>query len=173
MSDSFATPWTVARAFQMALAVKNTLAGNIRDVGLILGSGRSPGGGHGNPLQYLCLENRMDRGAWRALVHGVAESDKTEATSHGCMDCSLPGSSDHGVLQARILKRVAISLGKGSFQPRDQTYVSCIAGRFFPTEPPGKPSWVCVQMYKFCLNFLLDLLCSGLLLPFLFLPAIL
>ena len=80
MSDSFATPWTVARAFQMALAVKNTLAGNIRDVGLILGSGRSPGGGHGNPLQYLCLENRMDRGAWRATVHGVAEWDMTEAT---------------------------------------------------------------------------------------------
>ena len=104
---------------------------------------------------------------------GRKESDKTEATSHGCVDCSLPGSFDHGVLQARILKQVAISLGKGSFQPRDQTYVSCIAGRFFPTEPPGKPSWLCVQVYKFCLDFLLDLLCSGLLLPFLFLPAIL
>ena len=38
------------------------------------GSGRSPGGGHGNPLQYSCLENPMDRGAWRATVHGVAQS---------------------------------------------------------------------------------------------------
>ena len=41
-------------------------AGDIRDVGLIPGSGRSPGGGHGNPLQYSCLENPLDRGAWQA-----------------------------------------------------------------------------------------------------------
>ena len=45
-----------------------------REKGLIPGSGRSPGGGHGNPLQYSCLENPMDRGAWRATAHGVAES---------------------------------------------------------------------------------------------------
>ena len=47
---------------------------NAGDLGLIPGSGRSPGGGHGNPLQYSCLENPMDRGAWLATVHGVAES---------------------------------------------------------------------------------------------------
>ena len=46
-------------------------AGNIRDAGSILGLGRSPGGGHGNPLQYSHLENSMDRGAGRAAVHGV------------------------------------------------------------------------------------------------------
>ena len=44
------------------------------DLGLIPGSGRSPGGGHGNPLQYSCLENTMDRGAWQAIVHGIAKS---------------------------------------------------------------------------------------------------
>ena len=47
---------------------------NAGGLDLIPGSGRSPGGGHGNPLQYSCLENPMDRGAWRATVHGVAKS---------------------------------------------------------------------------------------------------
>ena len=55
-------------------------AGDIRDLGSIPGSGRSPGEGNGNPLQYSCLENPMDRGAWWATVHGVTESDMTEAT---------------------------------------------------------------------------------------------
>ena len=49
-------------------------ANNAADPGLILGSGRSPGEGNGDPLQYSCLENPMDRGAWRATVHGVAKS---------------------------------------------------------------------------------------------------
>ena len=48
--------------------------GDIRDTGLIPRLGRSPGGGHGNSLQYSCLENPMDRGAWRATDHGVAPS---------------------------------------------------------------------------------------------------
>ena len=49
-------------------------AGDKRGVGSIPGSGKSPGGGNSNPLQYSCLENPMDTGAWRATVHGVAES---------------------------------------------------------------------------------------------------
>ena len=49
-------------------------AGDLRDMGLIPGSGRSPGGGHGNPLQYSCLENPLDRGAWQAVVHRVAKN---------------------------------------------------------------------------------------------------
>ena len=64
-------------------AVKNSPAhtGDIRDLGSIPGSGRSPGGGNGSPLQYSCLENSMDRGAWWATVHRVKEeSDTTKAT---------------------------------------------------------------------------------------------
>ena len=49
-------------------------AGDARDVGSTPGSGRSPGVGNGNPLQYSCLENSMDRGAWQAAVHGVMKS---------------------------------------------------------------------------------------------------
>ena len=52
--------------------VKN-LPANAEEVGLSPGSGRSPGGGNGNPLQYSCLDNPMDRGAWQATVHGVTE----------------------------------------------------------------------------------------------------
>ena len=60
----------------MALGVKSlpTNAGYIRDVGSMPGLGRSSGGEHGNPLQYSCLENPMDRGAWRATAHRVTKS---------------------------------------------------------------------------------------------------
>ena len=60
----------------MPLVLKNppANAGDVRDVGLIPGSGRSPGGGHGKPLQDSCLRNPMDRGAWWATVHGVTQN---------------------------------------------------------------------------------------------------
>ena len=60
----------------MVLVVKNPTAhaGNIRDAHSVPGLGRSPGGGHGNPLHYSCLENPRDRGAWWATVHGVTKS---------------------------------------------------------------------------------------------------
>ena len=64
---------------QVALLVKNLLAnagdtGDLRDVGSIPGLGRSPGGGHSNPLQYSCLENPMDGGVWQATGHRVSKS---------------------------------------------------------------------------------------------------
>ena len=62
--------------------VKNTPAnaGDTGDVGTIPGSGRAPGVGNGNSLEYSCLENSREREAWQAAVHGIAESDKTDCT---------------------------------------------------------------------------------------------
>ena len=71
------------------------------------------------------LSNRVGtRGEW-------SESCSVVSTLCDPMDCSLPGSSVHGILQARILEWVAIPFSRGSSQPRDQTWVSYIAGRFF------------------------------------------
>ena len=63
-------------ASQAALVVKHLAdnAGDVRDVGSIPGSGRSPGEGHDDSLRYSCLENSMDRGAWQATAHGFAKS---------------------------------------------------------------------------------------------------
>ena len=71
-------------AFHMALVTKKppAIAGGIRDLGSIPGPGRSPGGVHGNPFWYSCLENLHGKGAWQAIVHSVAESDMTEVTEH-------------------------------------------------------------------------------------------
>ena len=68
----------------MVVVVKNppVNAGDIRDAGSVPGSGGSPGGGHGDPLQYSCLENPMDRGAWQATDHRAAESDTTRDLAH-------------------------------------------------------------------------------------------
>ena len=65
------------KGFLDGSVVKN-LPANAGDLGSITGSGRSPGGRNGNPLQNSCLENPMDRGAWWATVHGVTELDMTE-----------------------------------------------------------------------------------------------
>ena len=64
------------KASQVTLVGKNpsASAGDVRGTGLIPGSGRSPAGGHGNPLQYSCLENPMDRGAWGATVCSISKS---------------------------------------------------------------------------------------------------
>ena len=134
-------------------------AGTAKDAVSIPGLGRSKGGGNCNPLQYSCLENPMNSGAWQATVHQVAQNGRqlewlsthalhfTRTESNRSLavlvvvqscpavcdstDSSLPGSSVHGILQARILKWVATPLSKGSSRPKDQTWVSCVAGKFF------------------------------------------
>ena len=77
-------------------------AGDARDVGSTPGSGRSPGREHGNPLQYSCLENSMDRGAWWATVHGVTKSrtwlsDGACKYQYVCYSCRMNSASTRGV----------------------------------------------------------------------------
>ena len=134
------------------LVVKN-LPANAGGTNSIPGSGRSPGGGNDHPLQYSRLENSMDRGTWQATARGStksqdwaqhylfhlnstlycssAESEVAQLCPTLCdpMDCSLPRSYVHGILQARILEWVAISFSRGSPWPKDGTRVSCITGR--------------------------------------------
>ena len=76
MSLKNSIDYVFKRASQMALVVKNppANAGDTRDAGSIPGLGRSPVGGDGNPLQYSCLENPMNRRAWPVTVHRVAKS---------------------------------------------------------------------------------------------------
>ena len=90
-------------ASQVVLMVKNLPAdaGDTRDVGCIPGLGRSPGERKGDPLQYSCLENSLDRGAQQAIVHGVAES--------------WTQLSDFTSLQGRMLKWFAIPLSVGPY----------------------------------------------------------
>ena len=82
-SAHFTAAQPVHGASQGALVVKNlpANAGDVRDVVSISGLGRSPGEGNGNPLQYSCLENPMDRGACWVTVQGVTELDTTEVTN--------------------------------------------------------------------------------------------
>ena len=94
----YPSSWTTAS--QVAIVVKNlpANAGDIRNLGSTPGFGRSPGGWHCNPLPYFCLENPMDRGAWRARVHRVAKSPTwlkqlSKGKYYG-MYMSFPDSSD-------------------------------------------------------------------------------
>ena len=81
--STHSTAQLLNRTSQVALVVKSlpAKAGDFRDAGSTPGSGRSPGGGHATPLQSSCLEDLMDRGAWRVAVHRVTESDRTERLS--------------------------------------------------------------------------------------------
>ena len=137
---------------------------NAGDLGSIPGLGRSPGGRHGNPLQYSCLENPLDGGAWWATVHGVAKnrtrlSDFVSST-YFCVDTSeyvvlclvtqlclnfvTPWTVAHqaplsmGILQARILEWVAMPTSRGSSQPTVQTWSPTLQADSLPSLPPGR-----------------------------------
>ena len=89
----------------------------------------------------------ISQGAWKSMCVAYMKVSVTQSclTLWDPMDCSPLGSSVHGTLWARILEWVAIPLSRGSSQPRDTTWVSHIAGKNLPSEPPGKPyktSWL-------------------------------
>ena len=108
---------------------------------------------------YLCIYRHPSGEQWLlGLVHGPVVCVVTTG-SHTCVcvcmlkhvqlfcdpiDCSLPGSSVHGIFQATILEEVTISFSRGSSWPRDRTHVSCLAGRFFTTE-----SWEALGVFPF------------------------
>ena len=81
------------------------------------------------------------------------------------VDCGLSGSSVHGICQAEILEQVTISFSRPSSQPRDRTWVSCIAGKFFTTEPPGKTSFLVEHHYLGKLDLRLWNVCLTLKVP--------
>ena len=125
---------------------------NVGDLGLIPGYGRSPGGGHGNPLPYSCLENLHGQRSLEGYSPcGSKELYSTEwlnAAQYSMFHCmcsalshvwlfatpwtvALQAPLSMQILQARILEWVAISFSRGSSRPKNWTPVSCIAGRFF------------------------------------------
>ena len=122
-------------ASQMALVVKNlpTNSGDIRDEGSIPGLGRSPGEGNGNPLQYSCLENPMDRGTWRATVHRVSQS-QTRLKQLGMHTHTL-------IIIAPDKKSVA-------FQARMRS-LNCFKSQFCSKSSPkmSKVKWQLVEKY--------------------------
>ena len=93
--------------------------------------GNPPGEGIGNPLQYSCLKNPMDRESWQATVHGVTRVGHDLLTKPPPPPPPWTYDTVKTKLQARILEWVAFLFSRGSSQPRDQTQVFCIAGGFF------------------------------------------
>ena len=104
---------------------------NAEDLGSIPGLKRSPGGGYGNPLQYSCLENPMDRGGWQATVHGVTKSQRTEWVTH----VRAPGSMGSVVVARGLNCPVAWKLARPGIGPVSPA----LAGRFSTVDPQGSP----------------------------------
>ena len=115
----------------VAIAITPVVLNDLHITHTSFGSSQSIGDG---PHSLLCSSPLLYAGL--TCVCSVVQSCPTLCNP---MDCSLPGSSVHGISQARILEWIAISSSRGSSQPRDQTCTSTLAGRFFTTEPAGKP----------------------------------
>ena len=103
---------------EMALVVKNSPAnaGVVREEGSIPGSGRSPGGGNGHPLQDSSLENPMDRGAWQTTVHGVAKSwtQLKRLNMHACLSemVQIKFSGEHLTSKAHLKRKTTVCISQ-------------------------------------------------------------
>ena len=126
-----------------------TRVGDTRDLGLVPASGRPPGGGHGSPLQYSCLENPTDRGAWRATVHGVAKN-RTQVSkfSHSVVpDSATPWTSARQAPLSMRFCRQGYWSGLPFPSPWDppnpgiKPRSPALHADSFLTELPGKPSF--------------------------------
>ena len=118
--------WTMAvSGFPGGTSGKNppANAGDTGDVGSILGSGRSPGGGHGNPLHYSCLENPMDRGAWGFTAHGVTkfQTRLKRPSTHTCT---------HKKRNFPVLCRVTSG---GFYFLQEKLWIHCVSNQRTPT----------------------------------------
>ena len=147
----------MTKASQVTLVVKNSPAnaGDIRGTNLIPGSGRAPGGRHGNPLQYSCLENPMDRGAWRATVHGDTKSQtwlKQLSIQNGegngtplrysCLENPMDGgawwAAVHGIARSRTwLRDFTFTFHFNALEKEMATQSSVLAWRIPGTEEAG------------------------------------
>ena len=127
----------------MALVVENPPANStdIRDLGSILGLGRSPEGGHGNPFQYSCLEKPMDRAAWWPIVHGVLKcwTRLSKWTTKGLLGFPGGASGKELACQCRKHKRHGINpwIGKIPWMRAWQTTPVFLPGQFSWKEDPG------------------------------------
>ena len=123
----------------MAQTVKN-LPAKVGDTGSNPESGRSPGKGNGNPLQYSCLGNPMNRGAWWAMVHGVTESDTIEVPEHTHHLVSI--ISLHVSFSLRMFS-VASVMSDSATSWKQPTRLLC------PWDPPGKNTGVdCSSLFQ-------------------------
>ena len=135
-------PW----ASQVALVVKNppAKAGDIRDMSSISGSGRSPGEGHGNPLQCSCLKNPRDRGVWRASVHWVTKSwtQVKWLSRHTCTMCHIYYDLVI-VLTVLYIRYLTYIL----YQPRKESIISIISKTVTQRSNVNCPEvfWGCVN----------------------------
>ena len=104
VSTHIGETWLLPGTSQVVLLVKNVPADarGLRDLGSIPGLGKSPGQGNGSPLQYSCLDNAMDRGAWWAIVYRVAKSQTQlkllSTRTHGFLPCPLEGKHETRIL---------------------------------------------------------------------------
>ena len=127
---------------EVALVVKNSLAneGDKRDMGSIHGMGRSPGGGHGTPLQYSCLGNPMDRGAWWATVHSIAKSQtQLKRLSTHCITTTMTGNNE---ISNSWCFRALSEVWEVLFIYIDPYYCIKLSATVIPVSQMRKPKWM-------------------------------